>query len=1048
MKTEWKTVFEEEKRFIQARRKNKTPKDIDPHSEESKPKELVGLAISGGGIRSATFALGVLETLKQKNLFKKIDYLSTVSGGGYIGAWLSANCHRNKDWLKKEEEGKEEKQWKNSIAHLRRYSNYLSPKLGLLSADTWSMFTVWFRNTILIQIMILLSMAALLLGVKGLLHLFNETTDFAVSDLFSIQISTSILFLLAAFFIVLRLKNLSDTLPNTFRKAEERLPVEQKSRTYTLNKILDNQLGVHVLVIALMLACFLFSILFWSNIPNKNESFANSLSLVCKNLETGLLLIWICLSSTCFAYYSITGCTNKIRKITGSFAASIPPTLASLLLITTMVYVVSGWKTETEYESDFAKFLAFAFMPAALLGTFAFGSVLLIGMIGRASLDYFREWWSRFGAWLAIYGSIWMLFVFMLFLGPWVIVRHEYIGHEIVMIGTGWIGTTLLGLFAGKSVDTSGVNQKGMSSKLKEIIAKIAPVVFILGLLVALSVVLHLYFAAISDPEIEIESLGSIFVGQLILSGSGSDIFCALISCLIVVGAFSWRVDINEFSLNAFYRHRLTRCFLGASRQFNKNKPASKRNPHPFTGFDAEDDLKLAQLVNEEQAPQGPLHIINCSLNLGGSSDLALHTRHSSNFILTPLYCGSSYPVKNPDGTVKYKIGYMKTEEYCGKKAQPTLGLGISVSGAAASPNSGYHTSSAVSFLLTLFNARLGWWFPNPSVSNCNIPSPALSLSYILRELFGMANEKSEFLSISDGGHFENLAAYELIRRRCKVIIISDGECDPELQLEGLAALIRMCEVDGLAKVEIDTRAICSKNESGWSNNRWAVGKIIYPDDDTGKDEEGYLIYIKASMNGHENTAVLQYKATHPDFPHETTADQFYTENQFESYRSLGKEITNELFGKIKDLEKENIVMSEIARNLFSINAPQLVNEKQFIRNADQLMAIWRQLGTDKNLEMLAAELHPQENTFNHAAFYMCSEMIQLMENVYLDMNLEDTWNHPDNEGWKKLFIEWANTSTLNKVWEQTQNTYGERFISFWERNLKDVAETNEFKNL
>lgn len=139
MSIEFKQVFEQEKKFIQARRDNKTFNEIESEIEtceetgttKSESEDLIGLAISGGGIRSATFGLGVLEALKQRGLLKKIDYLSTVSGGGYIGAWLTANCYRNKgnDWLDQERAGEEETQWRNSIAYLRRYSNYLSPKM-------------------------------------------------------------------------------------------------------------------------------------------------------------------------------------------------------------------------------------------------------------------------------------------------------------------------------------------------------------------------------------------------------------------------------------------------------------------------------------------------------------------------------------------------------------------------------------------------------------------------------------------------------------------------------------------------------------------------------------------------------------------------------------------------------------------------------------------------------------------------------------------------------------------------------------------------------
>ncbi len=215
----------------------------------------------------------------------------------------------------------------------------------------------------------------------------------------------------------------------------------------------------------------------------------------------------------------------------------------------------------------------------------------------------------------------------------------------------------------------------------------------------------------------------------------------------------------------------------------------------------------------------------------------------------------------------------------------------------------GYHTSPVMAFLMTYFNARLGWWFPNPDKPSTEKPSPNFSLFYLLRELLGVANEKSEFLAISDGGHFENLAVYELIKRKCEVIIVSDGECDPDLQFEGLGRLIRMCEVDLDTKINIDVSSIQTDKDSFWSKNRYVIGQIDYSKN-TKPDgpKTGWLIYIKASMTGNENTAIKQYKTTHPTFPHETTSDQFYGEDQFESYRKLGYDIAENLFSSVANL--------------------------------------------------------------------------------------------------------------------------------------------------
>src|SRR4029077_7767381 len=187
--------------------------------------------------------------------------------------------------------------------------------------------------------------------------------------------------------------------------------------------------------------------------------------------------------------------------------------------------------------------------------------------------------------------------------------------------------------------------------------------------------------------------------------------------------------------------------------------------------------------------------------------DLALHTRHSASFTLSPLHCGSDYKSRT-QACEKQEVGYLPTSQYRGKAGAPPLGQAISVSGAAASPNMGYHTSPVVAFLLTVFNVRLGWWFPNPRKVAVTMPSPLFNLPYLFAELFGGADDKSTFLMISDGGHFENLAAYELVRRRCKVIIISDAEADPSLTFEGLGTLIRMCDVDFGARIDLDVASI------------------------------------------------------------------------------------------------------------------------------------------------------------------------------------------------------------------------------------------------
>jgi len=119
-------------------------------------KQRSALCISGGGIRSATFGLGVIEGLSKLGLLAKFDYLSTVSGGGYVGGWLTGWIHRHprgiagvmddlNDWDAETSDYKSHSKSEplirpesDAVRHLRKYGNYLTPKLGALSADTWT----------------------------------------------------------------------------------------------------------------------------------------------------------------------------------------------------------------------------------------------------------------------------------------------------------------------------------------------------------------------------------------------------------------------------------------------------------------------------------------------------------------------------------------------------------------------------------------------------------------------------------------------------------------------------------------------------------------------------------------------------------------------------------------------------------------------------------------------------------------------------------------------------------------------------------------------
>ena len=219
----------------------------------------------------------------------------------------------------------------------------------------------------------------------------------------------------------------------------------------------------------------------------------------------------------------------------------------------------------------------------------------------------------------------------------------------------------------------------------------------------------------------------------------------------------------------------------------------------------------------------------------------------------------------------------------------------MTISGAAASPNAGYHTNPATAFLMTVFNVRLGWWIQNTcKLAQWIKPGPGQSIKYLLKELLANTNDADEFVYVSDGGHFENLGIYELVRRRCRYIIACDAGCDPHYVFEDLGNVIRKCQIDLGIEISVDPTSIVPDPETGNSLFHCAVGRIHYERHDP-VATPGFLLYIKASLSGNEPTDIKQYKAKHNVFPHESTGDQWYSESQFESYRKLGQHVANQV---------------------------------------------------------------------------------------------------------------------------------------------------------
>jgi hypothetical protein len=727
------------------------------------------------------------------------------------------------------------------------------------------------------------------------------------------------------------------------------------------------------------------------------------------------LFIWVLLGLLTF--FTLSRLRNQDFHGLGRFLHAAWISLLCVVVLGLELWGIQSLFIQWSGQGDEFSWYAFALGPPLVLAAHTISVILFIGFCGRHSKESIREWWTRFGAGLAMFGAGYLALTTSAIFGPLWMLRLLSL-HPTLKWGSiaSWIGTVIGGLLAGKSSRTGGNGSRSKSSGL-QVLAKAGGLIFIVGAVLATSTFLYLVLAKIGAPRGDVwncywETLSTISLGTM-ATAAGITLFCGVL--------FSRFFEINIFGLNQFYRYRLVRCYLGATRW-----TPGFRKPQPFTNFDGDDDIQLGKVVEDEF--RGPFPIFNCALNLSGSSDLALHTRHSASFSLTPLRCGAD----------RRRVGYAPTKGFA---SGVMLGQAVAISGAAASPNMGFNTSPLVAFLLTMFNVRLGWWFPNPGQPKWNRPGLSFSLYYLLRELFGVADERNYFVNVSDGGHFENLGLYELVRRRCKVIILSDAECDEFLQFGSLGNVVRLCETDFGAKIDIDVSSI-RQQKDGFSVAHCSVGKITYSNGSL-----GHLIYLKASITGDEDVGVTQYRSIHSSFPHETTADQFFTEDQFESYRKLGLHIVRQ---SLRGTDQGDHPVA-IAEKLADVLAPAGCSSEVFVKHAERLDQLWERFRRSPILHPFLNELMqhsiapvapPQQGQplfvapVQNEEMIIGLELIQLMENVFLDLRLDDFWTHPDNRGWAILFMRWARSPRFRAIWRKSHRTFGIRFEYFCEERL------------
>jgi len=277
----------------------------------------------------------------------------------------------------------------------------------------------------------------------------------------------------------------------------------------------------------------------------------------------------------------------------------------------------------------------------------------------------------------------------------------------------------------------------------------------------------------------------------------------------------------------------------------------------------------------------------------------------------------------------------------------------------------------------------------------------------------------------------------------------------------------------------MDVSAIKPPPLGGPSEWHCAIGRIRYDHADP-NELTGTLVYIKSSITGDEPTDVRRYAAEHPAFPHEPTSDQFFDESQFESYRALGCHIAHEVFGPAV---VRGVAAGAMVEGMAGQVAPVPLDTQEIFTRLTQvwsksapapadgthrysaaLTRIWSMVRTTPELRFLDEQMFPEipslvglpfsltsdggpplgvggrlpanywlpsSDEERRAGFYTCIEMLRLMEDVFIEYDLDRHHDHIDNRGWMNLFQHWAWSGMLRATWAITGSMFDPRFQRF-----------------
>jgi hypothetical protein len=1038
-----------QKELAYIRRRRQDDAGGSPPGEVDVANSLIGLAFSGGGIRSATTNLGILQALSRMGVLRLVDYLSTVSGGGYIGGCFSSLLSIKKTDLHPTVETKNfdfatrtqlaySPEWdqfpfnpereslpadcidesstatdsEKHVAHLRTHGDFLIARRSILKREALRAVGTLVGGVLYTLLLATLTLSVISLVLLGAAHILSrDIADWKETIVDPALADTELQYKFSDDGRpVVAVREATD--PGLKEHVETRLSLLWDGMTKDIrHQETGAAFGAGALITLLVLLIFVIAIKAVESRdgpkPKAGESREDA-------FEVGLLR----LAATLLTLGTI---------IVPFVNAQIEDNRTSPSWLLQPFFVVAG--------AYVAAFLAYSFV-FSLLGT----PSLAVKVRDRELSPSFL--WSRrtrslWGAYLAIslYGTVLML-LFAVFPAA------SYAAYAVGLKGVfAPIGSLLIGRLLMTRAVTGAAERFEMSKTLLHLL---------LGVVVALLIGLTMIeVGALAIHKEFVDPLHPVYGWWPYVLAVGIALIALTILCLTV--------NLNRIGLHYFYRDRILETYLRAE-VASRDDEHSDEDEHMDTLTNTMEmplkDLHGNQPENGLSGNRAPYLLVSAALNLAGSRDLTRKDRKSGYFLFSKHFCGSR------------QTGYRETESYHGGRTQ--LARALTVSGAAAGTGMGYQTFFAQSFLTALFNIRLGQWISNPRTNSAEIGFWPL---YILREALGATNEHTRLVNVSDGGHTgDNVGIYPLLERRCQVIIACDAEADPTIAFGSFTEALRHAYVDLGVDVDIDLSMIMPNPTTGFSQAHCAIGRIRYPEC---PGRPNWLIYMKNSLTGNEPAPILNYRRTAITFPHESTADQFFDDAQFESYRALGDHIAEETFARwalnpevrhvlgLPEGEPTDRRCAEVVRNMKSElawddlrirHSPFKAADNAQFRELTQQLADMEQLflGTPGlrryYLECMKLPAEPDPVPAERMdPVNVIAMQIQLMEDAYFALRLDQYANARDNRGWMNLFRRWGRSPTFIEYFRELRSNYSIDFVAFYCDYIQGWGEIDEF---